>query len=354
MFQSIRKRLNSFIGNTEEQAEKKLAEQQAEEKLAEEQLEKEPAEEQPEQQPTEQPEKKLKISKVTQVKSALSSRVRLSEKDLEGILWQLQLDLIQSDVAVETAEKILEELKEKLTSKEIEKEKLDEFVKNSLREILIEVLTPEKEINLLELIQNSPKPVKILFLGVNGTGKTTTMAKAAKYLMDRGISVIFAAGDTFRAGAIEQLEKHAQNLSIKVIKHSKGADSAAVIYDAIEHATSKNIDVVMADTAGRMHTNINLMDEMKKVCRVNSPDLKIFVGDALTGNDAVEQAREFNKGVGIDAVILTKMDSDAKGGSALSIVHETKKPIILVGMGQTYDDLKEFDAEWFVGEILSD
>lgn len=318
MFQSIRKRLNSFIGNAEEQAEKKL-----------------------------------RVSKATQVKSALSSRVRLSEKDLEGILWQLQLDLIQSDVAVETAEKILEELKEKLTSEEIEKDKLDEFIRNSLREILIEILTPEKEINLLEFIQNSPKPVKILFLGVNGTGKTTTMAKAAKYLMDNGFSVIFAAGDTFRAGAIEQLEKHAQNLGIKVIKHSKGADSAAVIYDAVEHATSKNIDVVMADTAGRMHTNINLMDEMKKVCRVNSPDLKIFVGDALTGNDAVEQAREFNQGVGIDAVILTKMDSDAKGGSALSIVHEIKKPIILVGMGQSYEDLKEFDAEWFVGEILS-
>jgi len=362
MFQSIRKRLNSFIGNTEEQAEKKLAEQQAEEKLAEEQPKKEPAEEQPEQQPTEQTEKepteqqiekKLKVSKVTQVRSALSSRVRLSEKDLEGILWQLQLDLIQSDVAVETAEKILEELKEKLTSEEIEKEKLDEFVRNSLKETLIDILTPETEIKFLELIQNSPKPVKILFLGVNGTGKTTTMAKAAKYLMDNGLSVIFAAGDTFRAGAIEQLEKHAQNLSVKVIKHSKGADSAAVIYDAVEHARAKNIDVVMADTAGRMHTNINLMDEMKKVCRVNSPDLKIFVGDALTGNDAVEQAREFNNGVGIDAVILTKMDSDAKGGSALSIVHETKKPIILVGMGQTYEDLKEFDANWFVDEILS-
>ena len=318
MFQSIRKRLNSFIGSTEEQAEKKL-----------------------------------KVSKVTQVRSALSSRLRLSEKDLDGILWQLQLDLIQSDVAVETAEKILEELKEKLTSQEVEKNKLDSFVKNSLRETLIDILTPEKEIKFLELIRNSPKPVKILFLGVNGTGKTTTMAKAAKYLMDNGFSIIFAAGDTFRAGAIEQLEKHAHNLGVKVIKHSKGADSAAVIYDAIEHATSKNIDVVMADTAGRMHTNINLMDEMKKVCRVNSPDLKIFVGDALTGNDAVEQAREFNKGVGIDAVILTKMDSDAKGGSALSIVHETKKPIILVGMGQSYGDLKEFDADWFVDEILS-
>ncbi|MBU4437159.1 MAG: signal recognition particle-docking protein FtsY [Candidatus Altiarchaeota archaeon] len=353
MFQSIRKRLNSFIGSTEEQAEKKLAEQQAEEKLTEEQPEQEPTE-QAEKEPTEQQaEKKLKVSKVTRVRSALSSRLRLSEKDLDGILWQLQLDLIQSDVAVETAEKILEELKEKLTSQEVEKNKLDSFIKNSLRETLIDILAPEKEIKFLELIRNSPKPVKILFLGVNGTGKTTTMAKAAKYLMDNGFSIIFAAGDTFRAGAIEQLEKHAHNLGVKVIKHSKGADSAAVIYDAIEHATSKNIDVVMADTAGRMHTNINLMDEMKKVCRVNSPDLKIFVGDALTGNDAVEQAREFNKGVGIDAVILTKMDSDAKGGSALSIVHETKKPIILVGMGQSYGDLKEFDVNWFVDEIMS-
>jgi len=317
MFQSLREKLKSFMGSTEERADK------------------------------------VKVTRTTKIKSILSEKIRLSEKDLDGIIWQLQLDLIQSDVAVETAEEILEELKQKLTSKEIEKDNLDEFIKDSLREILVEVLTPEKEINFLEFIKNSAKPVKLLFLGINGTGKTTTMAKVARHLMDNGFSVIFAAGDTFRAGAIEQLEKHAQNLGVKVIKHSKGADSAAVIYDAVEHATSKNVDVILADTAGRMHTNVNLMDEMKKICRVNNPDLKIFVGDALTGNDAVEQAREFNQGVGIDAIILAKMDTDAKGGCALSMVHETKKPIIFVGMGQGYDDLKEFDAEWFVKEILS-
>ncbi len=317
MFQSIRQRLRSFISSADEQAEKKL-----------------------------------RVSKTTQVRSALSSRFILSEKDIEDILWRLQLDLIQSDVAVETAGKILEELKEKLTGREIEKAKLDEFVRNSLRETLLEIITPKTEINLLEFIRNSSKPMKMLFLGVNGAGKTTTMAKVAEYLMNNGFSIIFAAGDTFRAGAIEQLEEHARNLNIRVIKHSKGADSAAVIYDAVEHATSKNIDVVMADTAGRMHTNINLMDEMKKICRVNNPHLKIFVGDALTGNDALEQAREFNRGVGIDAVILTKMDSDAKGGSAISMVHEIKKPIIFVGMGQRYSDLQKFDAEWFVDEIL--
>jgi len=328
MFQSLREKLKSFIGSTEEQAEKELDGKELKKK-------------------------ELKITKTTKIKSILSEKIHLSEKDLDGILWQLQLDLIQSDVALETAEEILEELRQKLTEKGIEKDILDEFIKNSLREILINTLTPEKEINFLDFIQNSEKPAKILFLGVNGTGKTTAIARVARYLLDNGLSVIFAAGDTFRAGAIEQLEKHAQNLGVKVIKHEKGADSAAVIYDAIEHAKAKNTDVILADTAGRMHTNVNLMDEMKKICRVNNPDLNVFVGDALTGNDAVEQAREFNQGAGIDAIILTKMDSDAKGGCALSIVHETKKPIIFIGTGQNYNDLQEFDADWFVGEILS-
>jgi fused signal recognition particle receptor len=141
-------------------------------------------------------------------------------------------------------------------------------------------------------------------------------------------------------------------LGVEVVSHQKGADSAAVIYDTIEHAIARNIDVVLADTAGRMQTNVNLMDEMKKICRVNKPDLKIFVGDALTGNDAVDQAEKFNKEIGIDAIILTKMDSDAKGGCALSITDITKKPIILIGTGQVYDDIKEFNAEWFIDRIL--
>jgi len=321
MFQSLKKRINSFIGKAEETAEK-AAEQKAE------------------------------LTVETKVKGILKRRIKLSEGDLENILWDLQVDLIQSDVAVETTDLILERLKEILRGKEIDKDEIHEFVRNSLREVLMEVLTPEREIDFMEFIRNSEKPVRLIFLGINGSGKTSTIAKVAHLLMRNNFSVVFAAGDTFRAGAIEQLTKLGENQGIKTITHHKGSDSAAVIYDAIEHAKARKIDVVLADTAGRMQTKVNLMDEMKKICRVNRPDLKIFVGDALTGNDAVDQARRFNKEIGIDGIILTKMDADVKGGSALSITNETKKPILFIGIGQKLEDLKEFDSEWFLSKIL--
>jgi fused signal recognition particle receptor len=317
MFQSLKKRLSSFIGKAEETAERKA-----------------------------------ELTAETKIKGVLRKRIRLSEADLENILWDLQLDLIQSDVAVETTDLILGGLKENLGDKEIDKDRVHEFVRNSLRKVLTEILTPGVEVDLVDFIRSAEKPAVLLFLGVNGTGKTTTMAKVAHLLMKNNLSVVFAAGDTFRAGAIEQLTKHGENLGVKTITHQKGADSAAVIYDAIEHARARRIDVVLADTAGRMQTKVNLMDEMRKICRVNKPDMKIFVGDALTGNDAVDQAREFNNAIGIDGIILTKMDADVKGGSALSITNETKKPILFVGVGQGLDDLMEFDPEWFMGKIL--
>lgn len=205
---------------------------------------------------------------------------------------------------------------------------------------------------MIENIEDSDDPQVILFLGVNGTGKTTTIAKFAHLLQKRDFSVVLVAGDTFRAGAIEQLTEHANELGVKLIKHQKGADSAAVVYDAIQHAKSKGLDAVLVDTAGRMQTNQNLMDELRKICRVNDPDFRIFVGDALTGNDAVDQARDFHEAVGVDGVILTKLDSDAKGGSALSIANEIKRPIVYVGVGQSFDDLMEFDPEWFVDQVI--
>jgi len=316
MFQSLREKLSSFIGNTE---------------------------------------KEIKLTKSTRIKGFILSKIKLSESDLEDLLWKLHIDLIQSDVAVETADFIIENIKRKLLDSEVEKDKIDEYIKNSIRDVLFDVLTPERDVNLLEdikSIERSERPYKIVFLGINGSGKTTTIAKIAYYLIKNNLSVVMAAGDTFRAGAIEQIEKHAKNLGVRVIKHQKGADAAAVIYDAIEHAKAKNIDVVLADTAGRMQTNVNLMDELKKICRVNKPNLKIFVGDSLTGNDAVDQAKRFNDAVGIDAVILTKMDSDAKGGSTLSITNEIKKPVIFIGIGQGYEDLMEFDKEWFINQLL--
>ncbi|RLI93739.1 MAG: signal recognition particle-docking protein FtsY [Candidatus Altiarchaeales archaeon] len=316
MFQSLREKLSSFIGNTG---------------------------------------KEIKLTKSTRIKGFILSKIKLSESDLEDLLWKLHIDLIQSDVAVETADFIIENIKRKLLDSEVEKDKIDEYIKNSIRDVLFDVLTPERDVNLLEdikSIERSERPYKIVFLGINGSGKTTTIAKIAYYLIKNNLSVVMAAGDTFRAGAIEQIEKHAKNLGVRVIKHQKGADAAAVIYDAIEHAKAKNIDVVLADTAGRMQTNVNLMDELKKICRVNKPNLKIFVGDSLTGNDAVDQAKRFNDAVGIDAVILTKMDSDAKGGSTLSITNEIKKPVIFIGIGQGYEDLMEFDKEWFINQLL--
>lgn len=318
MFELLKKKIESFIGKLEDSA----------------------------------GEREVELTAATKVKGLLSGRVRLSDKDLEETLWNLQLELMQNDVAAETAGRMAEQLKKKLTQRDVERSQLNGFVRDSIREAVLETLTPEKELDLIEFIKQRPKPVKLVFFGVNGTGKTTTIAKLAALLKENGIKPVIAAGDTFRAGAIEQAEKHAGAVGVKVIKHRKGGDAAAVIYDAVEHAKAHGMDVVLADTAGRMQTNVNLMDEMKKIVRVNKPDLKIFIGDALTGNDAVEQAREFNKNIGIDAVILTKMDADAKGGSALSITHETKKPIIYVGTGQGYGDLKKFDKKWFADKIV--
>ncbi|MDD5110972.1 MAG: signal recognition particle-docking protein FtsY [Candidatus Altiarchaeota archaeon] len=318
MFEILRKKIASFMGTVEDSARKH----------------------------------EVELSVATKVRGMLSGAIRLSDSDLEDVLWNLQLELMQNDVASETVEYLTGRLKERLVGMDIEHGKVNEFVSKAVREVLLETLSTGSEFNLIEFIRRKEKPVKIVFFGVNGTGKTTTIAKVAAYLLKNGISPVIAAGDTFRAGAIEQAEKHAGMVGVRVVKQQKGSDSAAVIFDAIEHAKARGIDVVLADTAGRMQTNVNLMDEMKKIIRVAKPDLKIFVGDALTGNDAVEQARSFNDNAGIDAVILTKMDADAKGGSALSITHETKKPIILIGTGQGYGDLKEFDRNWFVDSII--
>ncbi|GAG79740.1 unnamed protein product, partial [marine sediment metagenome] len=225
----------------------------------------------------------------------------------------------------------------------------------ALEDIIKDILTPSEDINLLEEIQKkrlNKLPYVIVFLGVNGTGKTTTMAKISHLLKTQGITSVAAAADTFRAGAIEQLSKHMNNVGIRVIKHEYKSDPASVAFDAINHAKAKNIDVVLIDTAGRQTTDKNLMVELQKIVRVAEPDLKIFVGDSLAGNDALFQAKEFNRNIGIDANILTKHDADANGGAALSISFETKKPIIFVGVGQKYEDLEEFSVDKFVSSIL--
>ena len=190
-------------------------------------------------------------------------------------------------------------------------------------------------------------------MGDNGTGKTTSIAKLTHRLLKSGHSVILAAGDTFRAGAIDQLEIHAIRLGVKMIKHKSGADPAAVIYDAVQYAKAHKIDFVLSDTAGRMHTNLNLMAQMEKICRTSTPDLIIFVDEAVAGNDAVERAAQFNEAVPIDGSILTKIDADAKGGAGISIAYFTKKPILFFGIGQSYEDLKKFDPEWFIDQLFN-
>jgi fused signal recognition particle receptor len=250
-------------------------------------------------------------------------------------------------------EKITSQLKEDLLGGRVKKRELESLIKTSLKRTL-KGFFAEKPKSLVEMVRRKEsKPFVIVFVGVNGTGKTTTIAKIARLLLDSRLTCVLAASDTFRAGAIEQLQKHADNLGVRMIKHEKGADPAAVAYDAISHARARGRDAVLVDTAGRMETNVNLMDEMKKIVRVAKPDLTLFVGDALTGNSAVDQAEMFNKAVSIDGVILTKADADAKGGSALSISYAIKKPIFYLGTGQKYEDLIEFDPEWFVEEIVS-
>lgn len=274
---------------------------------------------------------------------------KLTENDLRLILNELETDLIEADVAVEVAEKIKNDLKNALIGREIKRGKEKEVVISALRQSLLEILSVP-EIDLKELPKQR-KPLVLLFLGFNGSGKTTSLAKLGKWLIDSGYSCVFAAADTFRAASLEQLEEHAKKIGVNVIKHRYGADPAAVVYDAIEHAKARNIDFVLADSAGRAHTNRDLMDEMKKIIRVDKPDLKILVVDSMTGNDAVLQARMFNE-VGIDAIIFTKVDVNEKGGAILSVTHELKKPILFLGLGQKYENFEKFDKEKFVSNLL--
>ena len=278
---------------------------------------------------------------------------KIKEEKLEDFLWDLEIALMEADVAVDVIEKIKEDIKKDLVGKKVKLgADIGKIVENSLKRSLRSIL--DRKFDFDEFAKDCEKPCVIMFLGVNGTGKTTVIAKMAKYLMAKGYSVVLAASDTFRAGAIEQISIHGENLGVKVIKHQAGGDPAAVAYDAIEHAKAKHRDFVLIDTAGRMQTNRNLMDEMKKIKRVAKPHLTIFVGDALAGNDAIEQAKTFDKEVGVDAVILTKIDADAKGGAAISIAYEIGKPIIFLGTGQGYDDLMKFDVDWFINRIFGD
>ena len=279
---------------------------------------------------------------------------KVKEEGLDELLWELEISLMEADVALPVVEEIKEGVKQNLIGKKYSRgHTLEEVVELSIKDAVHNVLKLN-EFDFDEWFLQQKKPVSIMFIGINGTGKTTAIAKIANRLMKNGNTVVLAAGDTFRAGAIEQLTIHSENLGCKIVKHSQDADPAAVAYDAIEHAKAKKKDCILIDTAGRMQTNNNLIDEMKKIVRVAKPDLKIFVGDSLAGNDAVEQARAFDTAVGIDAIILTKIDADSKGGAALSIAHTIGKPIAFVCNGQGYDDIIKFHGDWMLKRLFDE
>jgi fused signal recognition particle receptor len=296
------------------------------------------------------------------LKSRLSGLVNkvttteLKAEKLRPVLSDFKLSLIENDVAFPVAERICDEMEKRLDGVQVKRlEDRRKIVKTNLREVLLGTMLTNDKLDLLMAIEEKQKkaePYVIVFVGINGTGKTTTIAKVAQFLTKKGYSVVLACSDTYRAGSIEQLEEHAKRLGVRMIKHKYGADPAAVAYDTVNHAKAHGTNVVLIDTAGRIQTNRNLMNELAKIKRIVNPDMTILTVDSLTGNDAVMQAEEFHKSVGIDATILTKVDADVKGGSALSVTYVTKKPIIFIGIGQKYEDLEEFKPEKFLELIL--
>ncbi|MBC8482631.1 MAG: signal recognition particle-docking protein FtsY [Thaumarchaeota archaeon] len=279
----------------------------------------------------------------------------LNEKDIDDVLSELEISLLESDVATEVIDSIKSDLGEKLVGSRVNKKEIEDFVQKSLIENISGMFDEAGSVDILSGIKSKTDPQDpylILFVGINGTGKTTTVAKMANLLQKNKISVVVAAADTFRAGAIEQLREHINNLNLKLIAQNYGSDPAAVAHDALLYAKSHKVDCVLIDSAGRMQTNKNLMEQIEKITKVVNPDLKIFVGDSLAGNDTVSQAREFHEHTTFDGAILTKSDADARGGAALSIVAVTKKPVICVGTGQGYDDLELFSKEAFLDRVF--
>jgi fused signal recognition particle receptor len=286
------------------------------------------------------------------------SQRELSEKDLDESLFDLNIALLESDVSQEVIDDLSQQIKDNLVGMKLQKnETTEQIIASTLKDNFSKILAKAGSVDLISAINSKKQrkggPFKIVFLGINGTGKTTTVAKVANLLKKSGFSIVIAAADTHRAGAIEQITSHAEKLSIKVISQRYGADPSAVSRDALEYASKHYIDVVLIDTAGRMQTAKNLMDEIGKIVKVIKPDIKLFVGDSLSGNDTINQAREFFSYTEFDGAILTKTDADAKGGSAISISYITSKPIIYLGVGQGYDDIIGFNRERFVETIFN-
>ncbi|MBI2043011.1 signal recognition particle-docking protein FtsY [Candidatus Pacearchaeota archaeon] len=281
------------------------------------------------------------------------SKIRISDKEFEIYSEELKMLLLENNVAFHVAEKIIGDLKKKIVNQEFLKKEVEEQIKEALKDIIEDILIEPFDVvkKIMEKKEKKNEPYVILFCGINGSGKTTTIAKIAEHLKKRYVSVVLAAGDTFRAASIEQLQKHGERIGVKVISHDYGSDPASIGFDAINYAKKNNVEAVLIDTAGRMHTAKNLLREMEKITRVCKPDLKIFIGESITGNDAVQQAEAFNEAIGIDAIVLTKADIDEKGGTSLSIGYVLRKPILFLGTGQEYDKIEVFDKKKFVERL---
>jgi len=362
MLEKLKEKLKSWFSKTKEEAEEKI-EEDIKIKLGEKTIEKldrisiETSESKRTGLASEEKEEKIK-EKIEEVREKEEEeekpgffkrfkekfQFKVTEEYFDEIFSDLELILLENNVALEVVEKIKKDLKKELIGISIKKEEVEEKIKEALK-ISIESLLVTEPIDLIEKIRNhkTEMPFVIVFFGINGSGKTTTIAKIAYLLQKNNISCILAASDTFRAASIEQLEKHAEKLKVKVIKNKYGSDPASVAFDAISHAKSHKIKAVLIDTAGRMHTKSSLLKEMEKIVRVSKPDLKIFVAESITGNDAITQAKTFNEAIGIDAIILTKADVDEKGGTAISVSYVTGKPILYLGSGQKYEDLEIFN-----------
>jgi len=280
-------------------------------------------------------------------------KVKISEKEFNVYEEELEMLLLENNVALEVTEEIIGKLKEKIIGEEFLKKEIEEQIKDSFKEIVEEILIEPFSVieKIKEKSQTEKEPYVILFCGINGTGKTTTVAKIADYLKRNDVSCVLAAGDTFRAASIEQLKKHGERIGVKVVSHEYGSDPAAVGFDAIKYAKKNMIKCVLIDTAGRMHTDKNLLREIEKITKVCNPDLKLFVGESITGNDVIEQAKTFNWHIGIDGIILTKADIDEKGGTSLSVGYVTKKPILYLGTGQEYEKIEVFDKKKFIERL---
>ncbi|TMI22018.1 signal recognition particle-docking protein FtsY [Candidatus Bathyarchaeota archaeon] len=284
------------------------------------------------------------------------TKTELQGKDLDKVLEEFQLSLVENDVAVSVADYVANELKEKLRDVQFARfSDPRKGVKTILGDVLLSVLDRAGRLDLFDFIEKKRKagePAVIVFVGINGTGKTTSIAKLAYVLQKRGLTCVLAASDTYRSGAIEQLAEHARRIGVRMIQHQYQGDPAAVAYDAVNYARAHGVNAVLIDTAGRMGTNTNLLEEMRKIVRVTKPDLTILVVDALTGNDAVEQGKVFSQAVKIDGIILAKLDADIKGGNAISLSYIMGRPVTLVGTGQGYDDLEPFQPQNIVKNLI--